>query len=140
MFFLICPFLAYMSAKNVIFLGRLPVAFKFNQSNNVKKMYSLGEEKIEIALAIRRFQQAKKAESGVFLFLTSGFAAFICLRLLVLYCQIQTTRLIMFFITNFLGFKIIARTHRREDRTLKRGMRCSQKTTFQGSLLLPPSQ
>ena len=42
------------------------------------------------------FWQGKKAKNVVFLYLTSGFAAFIGLWLLV-YCQIQTTRLIMFF-------------------------------------------
>ena len=39
------------------------------------------------------FWQGKKAENAVFLFLTSGFAVFICLW----YCQIQTTGLIIFF-------------------------------------------
>ena len=44
-------------------------------------MYSLDEEKIECALGKRKiwFLAAKKAENVVFLFLTSGFAVFICL-------------------------------------------------------------
>ena len=57
-------------------------------------MFNLDEEKIECALGNKEFcfWQGKKAENVVFLFLTSGLAAVICLWLLI---QIQTTRLIM---------------------------------------------
>ena len=40
---------------------------------------SLDEEKIECALGNREFWLGKKAENGVFLFLTSELAVFICL-------------------------------------------------------------
>ena len=57
-------------------------------------MSNLDEEKIECALGNKElgFWQDKKADNVVFLFLTSGFAAFICW-----YCLIQTTRFSIFF-------------------------------------------
>ena len=60
---------------------------KFSQ----KKMINLDEEKIECALGNREFWLGKKAENGVFLFLTSELAVFICLWL-----QPNSTRSIMF--------------------------------------------
>ena len=46
-------------------------------------MFNLDEEKIESELDNKAFcfWQGKKAENGVFVFLTSGLAAFICLTL-----------------------------------------------------------
>ena len=53
---------------------------------NKKKMFNQDEEKIKCALENREicFWQGKKAEIVVFLFMTSGFAVFICLWLLVM--------------------------------------------------------
>ena len=47
----------------------------------IKKMHNHDEEKIECALGNMEFcfWQGKKAENDVFLLLTSGLAAFICL-------------------------------------------------------------
>jgi len=62
----------------------------FEDSHNVilfrKKMFNQDEGKIEYAVGNREIcvWQSKKAEIVLILFLTSGFAAFICLWLLVL--------------------------------------------------------
>ena len=64
----------------------LPRLFYIYFFINVKKMFKQGERKIECAVGNREIcvWQSKKAEIVLILFLTSGFAAFICLWLLVL--------------------------------------------------------
>ena len=76
-------------------------------------MFHLDDEKIEIALGNKAlvFWQGKKAENVLFYIsdveIRGIYLSLVYLSWLLVYCQIQSTRLIMLFTFNFLGMTTI---------------------------------